>query len=219
MKNKAQTKFLLTLAIIVLLFLISYLYLYKKWNQKADEISASNQTLQVRVDELRGYYEKMPEYKKEIIDKTNYINSQLNKYPSDTREEDAVYLALRTLKEEIGVSYEVIQVNNRDMVDRIPAKIVKDAGISGLEKDIILRERTTTYKNITNYAELKRMLACMNDEQAQLAITSISYAVNEKNMLEGVVDCTFYMVEGTNKEYIPKEFMDYTLGVPALFGK
>lgn len=219
MKNKAQTKFYLTLAIIVLLFLISYMYLYKSWNQKTDEITASNQTLETRVNELRGYYEKMPEYKKEIVDKTNYINSQLNKYPSDTREEDAVYLALRSIAEDIGVAYKVIQVNGREVVDSVPKKTVVDAGVSGLEKELVLKQRTTTYSNVTNYSELKRLLECMNDETQQLAITSIAYAVNGEQMLEGTVDCTFYMLEGTEKKYIPREFTEYTLGVPALFGK
>ncbi len=219
MKDKAQTKFLLTLAIIVLLFLISYMYLYKNWNQKESEISASNVELEKRVEVLRGYYEAMPEYKKDIIDKTNYINSKLNQYPCDTKEEDAVYLALRSLDEQIGVAYKAIKVGSRDMVDRIPQKTVVEASVQGLEKDLVMRERTTTYSNITNYAELKRLLACMNDGQEQLAITSIAYSINEDKMLEGTVDCTFYMLEGTNKEYVPKEFMDYTLGVPALFGK
>ena len=51
----------------------------------------------------------------------------------------------------------------------------------------------------------------------------MAYAAQEKDteeegvILDGTVDVTFYAVTGTGKEYVPREFEDFPVGIENLF--
>lgn len=217
MKNKAKNAFLLTVIVFGLLIVVCYMYVYQSYTQKTADLQNSNVQLQARVDELRGFYEKMSLYEDRIDYMTTDINARLGQYPSDIKEEDAIYLALRTWEEEIPVVYKAIKISGKDTLGIIPGDKVSKAGIEGLDKEIVFKTRTANYSTLTPYSGLKDLLASLNDNQEQLAITNLAYSVNEDGMLEGTVNCTFYTVEGTDKPYVPREFKEYPLGITKLF--
>lgn len=217
MKNKAKNAFLLTLIVFGLLIVVCYMYIYQSYTQKTADLQSSNQKLQARVEELRGFYEKMSLYEDRIDYMTTDINDRLGQYPSDIKEEDAIYLALRTWEEEIPVAYKAIKIGGKDTLGIIAKDKVSKAGIEGLDKEVVFKERTANYSTITTYTGLKDLLASLNDNQEQLAITNLAYSIDENGLLEGTVNCTFYTVEGTDKPYVPKEFKEYPLGITELF--
>ncbi len=219
MKNKAETACILTVVVGILLIFVSYLYIYKPNVQKTADLEASNQQLQLRVDELRGFYEKMPEYKEKNAFMEEDILKKLDEFPIDVKDEDVIHLALRTWEEGIPTGYTTILVGERKELGVVNEEIVVKGDVDGLEKALTFKERTGTYDNMTTYTYLKDLLASMNDGQEQLAINKISYTLNEESkMLEGSIECKYYMVDGINKPYVPKDFKEYELGVLNLFG-
>ena len=218
MKNKAQTAFFTVFILGLALAAVVYLYVFKAYNEKTDALVSSNRQLATRVEELRIFYEKMPEYKEQIVLMTDDIQKRLGEFPADVKEEDVIYLALRTWEEGILAAYSNITVAEREEMALIPAETVQAAGIEGLDKELGFRQRMATYTNTTTYSNMKDLIESINRNQEQLAITSVAYSLNDDNLLEGSIDVTFYTVSGTGKEYVPRTFKDYPVGISNLFG-
>ena len=218
MKNKAQTAFLTTLALCVVLLVVIYMYVYQPYTTKTTELEASNATLATRVAELEAFYQMMPTYKAEIEQMQGDIFDKFENFPADTKEEDAIALALRSWDDGVLVLYSGLAVGERETLATILADVVKPAAIEGLEQDIVIKERMTTYTNLTTYQDLKKLLACIEETEEEVAISNIVYSLNKDGVLEGSVDVTFFLVEGMGKEYQKQQFADYQTGVTDLFG-
>lgn len=219
MKNKAQTTFISLLALCLVASVVVYMYVYQPKTEETASIEMSNATLATRVATLEQFYNAMPQNKAEMERMTNEINDKLSTFPCDVKEEDAIYLALRSFEEEILVGYESIGIDKREVLETIPAETVQAAKIEGLDETITFSERKVTYVNETTYNNMKDLVDCFNANQEELAITSITYSSDDDGFLTGSIDATFYMVTGTDKEYVPKEFGEYEVGVTNLFGE
>ena len=219
MKNKAQTTFGSILVLCIVATVALYMYLYKPKQEETAAIEASNATLASRVATLEQFYAAMPQNKAEMERMTTEINEKLSTFPSDVLEEDAIYLALRTLDEEILVGYKSIGIGEREVLETIEGETVQAAKIEGLEQPISFKSRKVTYAHETTYGNMKALISSFNENQEELAITNISYTSDAEGLLTGSIDATFYMVEGTGKEYVPREFAEYEYGVHNLFGE
>lgn len=219
MKNKAQSAFLTTFLFFVVIIVVIFMYVYQPNVTKTQELEASNATLKTRVDELEGFYKEMPAHKAEMEKWTTEINQKLAAFPVDTKEEDSIYLVLRTWEEGIVAAYTSIGVGEREVVTTISEDVVKPATIDGLETELVFKERTTTYNNITTYNFMKELVKSINENPEAASITNLVYTTTEEGLLEGSIDVTFYLVEGTNREYQKREFKDYPTGdLTNLFG-
>lgn len=223
MKNKAQTAFYAVLAIGVLGCIIVYMYVYQPYLKKTEELKASNNTLSQRVEKLKNFYSQMADNENKITEMTADINSRLDEFPADVKEEDIIYLALRSWDEGILVGYSDITVSSRDKFALVPAEVVQPAGIEGLSGDISFIKRDVTYTNITTYDQMKELIKLINDNPEQLTIMSVAYTKGdgvqgEMGLLDGSIDVTFYAVQGTGKEYVPREFAEFPTGLENLFG-
>ncbi|MGN1225763.1 MAG: hypothetical protein ACI4TL_00840, partial [Candidatus Cryptobacteroides sp.] len=188
----------------------------------------SNTTLEARVNELSVFYGQMANNKKQIESMTKDIKEKLDEFPADVKEEDAIYLALRTWEEEILVGYEGITIGERDTFASIPAEVVNASGIEGLQNEINFIQREVSYSNIASYSVMKDLLDSINRNPEKITVSSVAYAAKEKDasddeketgtILEGTIDVTFYAVTGTGKEYVPREFEDFPVGIGNLFG-
>ena len=227
MKNKSQTVFAATFVLGALICLVVYMYVFQGFTKKTETLKASNATLQTRVNELSVFYAQMDSNQKEIDTKTKEIKESLDQFPADVKEEDAIYLALRTWKEEIIVGYEGITIGERDNFASIPEDIVKAGGIEGLENEIRFIKREVSYSNIASYSVMKELITSFNSNPEKITLASVAYAAKEKNasddeeetgtVLEGTIDVTFYAVAGTDKKYVPRKFADVPVGISNLF--
>ncbi|MCM1569793.1 MAG: hypothetical protein NC081_10160 [Roseburia sp.] len=244
MKNKAQTVFFCFTILGILLSVIAYMYYYSPTKEKTEELVASNKTLKERVDELEVFYNEMPANQEKIEEWTESIQSMLAVFPCDIKEEDTIYLALRTmnldaLKERyqageiqaqnrltyspladmagLMVKYNAIEIGEREDLASIEEELVKNAAIEGLEQGIYLVQRTVSYQNLTSYDNMKCMIQSINTEPDRMAITNFVYNVTEEGNLDGTVTVTFYAASGTGREYEPKQFADYPLGLKNIF--
>lgn len=224
MKNKAQTAFYAVLAIGVLGCIIVYMYIYQPYQKKTETLKASNATLSQRVEQLKNFYSQMAENENKIQEMTADINKRLKDFPADVKEEDILYLALRTWDEGILVGYSNIVVGARENFALIPAEVVQPAGVEGLTGEISFIKRNVTYTNITTYDQMKELIKAINANPEQLTIMSVVYTTasgteeSELGLLEGSIDVTFYAMQGTEKEYVPREFAEFPTGLENLFG-
>lgn len=227
MKNKSQTVFAATFVLGALICLVVYMYVFQGFTKKTETLKASNATLQTRVNELSVFYAQMDSNQKEIDTKTKEIKESLDQFPADVKEEDAIYLALRTWEEEIIVGYEGITIGERDNFASIPEDIVKAGGIEGLENEIRFIQREVSYSNIASYSVMKELITSFNSNPEKITLASVAYATKEKEasddeeetgtVLEGTIDVTFYAVAGTDKKYVPRKFADFPVGISNLF--
>lgn len=223
MKNKAQTAFYAVLAIGVLGCIIVYMYIYQPYQKKTATLKASNITLSQRVDQLKAFYSQMADNENKIQEMTADINKRLKDFPADVKEEDILYLALRTWNEGILVGYSSITVDARENFALIPAEVVQPAGVEGLTGEISFIKRNVTYTNITTYDQMKELIKLINANPEQLTIMSVAYTTSDEGdgelgLLEGSIDVSFYAMQGTEKEYVPREFAEFPTGLENLFG-
>lgn len=218
--KKTSAKQVMTYVLLVglLVLLAVYFLVYKAYNEKAAAIENSNATLQQRVEELKGYYDKMDIYQADIDAMKEDVNKLLADFPADVKEEDIIVLALDTEKNAL-VGYKNINISDREALLTIPAATVQTAGMANLTQDLIFVERKTSYVNVTDYFNMKNVVKTINDSTNRLAISQLAYSRNEETgELEGTIEVTFYSVLGSGKEYIPQVLPEYESGLYNLFG-
>lgn len=217
-KDTAKKIMTYVLLLGALLLVAVYFLVYKKYNDMAAEIEASNVTLSERVNELKEYYDNLNAYNAEITMMQEQVNTWLDEFPADVKEEDIIVLALDT-EEAAYVAYTNINIQERQAMRTIPASMVQPAGMENLVSDIIFVERKTSYVNTTDYFNIKNCVEVINNSDDRLVISNITYSENEETgLLDGTIEVTFYSVIGTGKEYEPQVLPEYESGLLNLFG-
>lgn len=220
MKKINAKQVMTSVALLGLLgFIAVYVFVFQAYSAKAEEITRSNAVLSKRVNVLREYYNNMDNYNAEIADMQEQVKVWLDTFPADVKEEDIIVLALDTEKKAL-VNYSNINIGEREELTKIPAEVVKNAGMENLESELTFVKRQTSYVNETEYFSLKDCVETINNNSNRLAISNISYSSDEDNklLLKGNIDVTFYSVVGTGKEYVPQKLPAYESGLPILFG-
>ena len=104
-----QKVFLYVVLAALLAFLAFYMLVYKKYEEKTNLLHSQNATLRTKVNELKEVYDNMDGYKEQIAAMTEEIDVVLNDFPADAREEDALVIAVDTLKRAY-VEYSTINI-------------------------------------------------------------------------------------------------------------
>lgn len=219
MKDKAQIAFVTTFLLGLVLSLVVFMYVYNPYKEKTEALHNSNIQLSSRVDELKEFYDNMDMYRQQMELMSGDIQEKLKNFPVDAIEEDVVYLAVRSLKDEIEVKYSTISIESPTVLGNIEEKVVQKAQVEGFEKELAFKQRNATYSNETNgYLNMKDLITCMNNNQEELAIQNVAYKRDEESgMLKGTIDVSFYTIEGLEKEYVKRQFSEYELGLMDLF--
>lgn len=217
-KTMAKQVMIYVMIMGVILLLAVYFLIFKSYTDKAQLIQESNVVLSQRVNVLKQYYEKMDSYNNEIVLMQDQIRDWLDEFPADVKEEDIIVLALDT--EKIAyVDYSTINIMDREALRTIPAATMQGVGMEELTQDLIFVQRKTSYVNKTDYYNMKKCVASINDSDNRLTISNITYVKNkETGELEGTIEVTFYSAIGTGKEYIPQKLPAYVSGLHDLFG-
>jgi len=222
--NKAKTFLILSVFLCFVLGIVIYMYIYVPQVEKTEQLENANIALASRVEVLMAFNEKMPENLAQIDKMTAEIKERLKDFPAEVREEDIIALALKSWEEEILVAYQVLSFDEDTLLASVPAKTVQGAGIEGMDRELQFISKGATYSGMTKYEELKDLVTCFNANQEELAISEVSFGTDVKGeqvevpvVLHGYVKTTFYSVAGTDKEYVPREFSEYEIGLMDLF--
>ena len=245
MKNKAQTTFLSIVVLGIVLAVLMYMYYYSPTAEKTAALEASNNVLRTRVETLRKFYEEMPDNLKKIEEMTAGIKEKLSCFPADVLEEDAIYLAVTSMKldnlnqlyedevispgeqmeftpmesSEEGnmVEYFSIGIGGKDKLAGVDASLVQTANIEGLNDAIVFQARDISYQHVTNYNNMKCLVQSINADPDKKTIVNLTYAAGENGTLDGTMNVRMYCVSGTDKEYVEKDFGEYDLGLINIF--
>ncbi len=218
MKKISEKQIALYVTFVGFLLLAAvYFLVFNTYMDKSEVIEKSNQALNTRVNELKVYYDNMTFYNEEMVRMEEEMNTWLNEFPADVKEEDVIVLALDT-EEVATIDYTNINVGERKSLKTIPIETVQPAGIEELQQELVFVERQVSYINKVDYTNLKECITAINNMPERMVISNITYARDtENNSLEGTIEVTFYSVIGTNKEYIPQNLPNYESGLANLF--
>lgn len=212
--------FLYVVLVGLLGFLAFYMLVFKKYEEKTEDLRRQNANLRTEVEELKKTYDNLDAYRQTIAMMDAYIVTTLSQYPADVREEDALVIAVDTLNKAY-VEYSTINIKEKEEVGAIPAETVQKAGLESFQDEIKISKRTVSYVNSTDYINLKTIIGTILSYGGKKTIEQISYSKSEegeKGFITGTIDVTDFVAEGTGKEYQAPDIKEYEAGLYDLFG-
>ena len=212
--------FLYVVLVGLLGFLAFYMLVFKKYEEKTEDLRRQNANLRTEVDDLKKVYDNLDAYRQTIAIMDGYIVTTLSQYPADVREEDALVIAVDTLNKAY-VEYSTINIKEKEEVGAISAETVQKAGLESFRDEIKISKRTVSYVNSTDYINLKTIIGTILSYGGKKTIEQISYSKSEdgeKGFITGTIDVTDFVAEGTGKEYQAPDIKEYEAGLYDLFG-
>lgn len=218
LKNYFNQKTFLGVTLVgALALVVVYVFVYLDYTQKTEELEKSNNELQAAVNELEEYSNNMEQYKVEIEEIKAEVDAILAQYPADTREEDAIMLAVEVQERNV-IDFDAINMEEKEGVYTIEPDLVTAAGLEGLDESLVFAKKHAVYVNETTYAELKSIIKQIYESDNRIGIDNIVYTKNEEyGILEGNIDIYFYSLAGTDKEYVAPDIAQYAVGTDDLF--
>ena len=203
-------------ACLVVCFLV-YIFVYRSYNEKS-ELKTQNDALQKEVDDMKVYYDKMPEYKQEKTRMVGAVSTYTEDYPGDAKEEDALMLAVK-MNEVATVNFNQINMDSPKVIYTVAEDVVKSAGIEGLDTKIEFVNKQITYSNLTDYSNFKRCVEEVYNSPYRVAVNTVAYTKDspDNNFINGTIDVTFYSLRGMNKTYEYPEMPEYVSGTSDFF--
>ena len=218
-KNQMAKKIMTYVLLLGAVGLVAvYFLVYKDYKDKTTSLENSSNQIQSHIDELQVYKDNRETYETEIATMRTSIVDMTDQFPADVKEEDYLYMALATLNVEERVTYESVNVSEREEMCVVSADEIAEAGVESLDDNLVFARRTGALVNKTNYKGLKECVEVIDNLPDKHNISSISFSRNkEENCLEGTIEVTSYILLGTDKEYVSKNFGQYEAGVEDLF--
>lgn len=203
-----------------LLMILVYVFVFQKLTTEAETIENSNRTLSARVKELKVYYDNRETYLRDTQVAEQLIGELLTVYPADTREEDAIILAVQ-IQRESGASFQSINMENGEAIHVVSADTVAAAASENYTQEIQFRNMNATYANEVSYSGLKSMIQTILNSSNRIGIQNIAYSKGdaEDSDLTGHLDLIFYSATGTGKEYVTPDIVPYLAGTDNIFGE
>lgn len=243
MKISSKQVFTYVLLLGILALVAFYFLSFTKKMEEKDALVASNNTLEQRVQALKGYYDKQEEYRQDMEAMVPKIDEILESYVPNVLEEDVIMQAVSTQKGS-AVKYSSINISTNKELKRIPESVVKGAALEKYQSDIVFRERSATFSNSLDYINLKLVLQSFFDSGYNIGVTNISYAkgttsdsmmqgffdeetgeltfateklAEKQGILNGSLTLQFYSVAGNGKTYEKPYMMPYVSGAEDFF--
>lgn len=217
-KGLSKNGFTLVVVLSLLIVVVAYMMGYKKYSNEAALKEASNATLATEVESLKVFYINEAQYKAEMVPMAEGIRAVMEKYPAATQEEDVIMLAVYT-QMSTPVRYENINIGAVEHVKVVAENVVKATNQENMQEQIVFKAQQGTYVNQLTYSSLKETIKAIFDSNYNIGINNITYTKNqEKKVLAGSIDLTFYSMEGNGKEYTLPNITPYLSGTGNIFG-
>lgn len=205
-------------ALGLLACLLIYLFVYNDYTEKTDALKASNRQLQVEVDNLKQYYDKIPFYNASMAEMKATIEEITADYPGDAKEEDVIMMAVK-MQEVALINVDKINIAAAKAIHTVPEDVVKGLKDENLTTAIDFNARQATYDCLTDYGNFKAAVEKVYDDKYRIGINSVSFKKDneDNNFIKGTIDITYYSLAGMNKEYVKPDMADYLSGTMDLF--
>lgn len=219
MKKKVDTKSIF--AIVALLCFValffSYMFGYKKFEERANSLANENNELNARIESLRAYYETEEQNKKDIETMSASLDEIYSHYAGDVRQEDGVYQGI-LMNEASDIVYSSIGFGGIAPILTISSETVQAAGLENYQNEISFNEFDVTYDGVVGYDEFKDLVRSLDESDYDLALGSISFTGTDQARLQGTTLISFYSVSGIDAEYHEPPVAPYEVGTGNLFG-
>lgn len=217
-KGLSKNGFTLVVVLALLIVVAAYMMGYKKYSNEAALKESSNAALATEVESLKVYYINEAQYKAEMVPMSEGIRTVMGKYPAATQEEDVIMLAVYT-QMATPVRYENINIGGIEYVKVVGEDVVRATNQEDMQQQIVFKAQKGTYVNKLTYNSLKESIKAVFDSSYNIGINKIAYSQTEdKRILAGSIDLTFYSMDGNGTEYTLPNIAPYIAGTGNIFG-
>lgn len=214
-----QQIFIVVIVAGILLCLVVYLNVFQTYNDKTNALKTSNATLEAEVNELKPYYDNREVYRADAKAMLEDIDERTADYPGNVLEEDAIMMAV-DVQSVATLTYQEIAIGALEEFHGIPEDVVRQSGSEKYTEPISFKARNVTYKNDTDYVNLKNVIARVYESPYKVAVNSVVYKKqsDDNRVIEGTFDIAYYCIDGMGKDYVAPAMPEYADGVSDLFG-
>lgn len=218
-KDDAAKQIMLYVILLgIVAFALVYILGYRKYNEKADKLKNENADLQLKVAELKVYYDKEPEYKQGIENMEEAIDSMMEPFPAQVKSENVLMVAYECLMKADELQFKSISTVEEEVIHKIPTEVVLGANIEKYQYPLGFINDGTAYQLNTDYKGLKDCVNIINALDDRCTIKQITFTKQkEDNILEGTIEVNYYSVIGAGKKYVPVSIPDYKEGLEDIF--
>lgn len=220
--GKEIQKFLLMLALVVLLAVVAVIYLYKPLLEERNAMVQENVDLNTRWIELQNMSRDKERYKAGINASRTEVSEVLNRYGVGNTPEKSIMLVKR-MEEEVGVKIPNVSFSNPSVLTSVEMPMIQDTedgayDIQYTTVDLLTETLTMTY-NCT-YEQLKKLVDFINAYPERMNIASISVSYDsETSNLSGSLVLNLFAVTGTDRVYTEPAIDDIRLGEDNIFAR
>ena len=223
----------------VILMVLSYVAVFRPQMDKASEISAQNETLDSRLDELLDMAAKKEYYQRETQNMQDEIDKYCEQFPADIKEEDGIVLA-QNIEKASGITIDTVGTGVRLMVsddgtvdeesteqqqtlseqDNAATKEQVDKIEGNTEATTETQQQTDdalSYKG--SYENLKKAVTYINGQTGRMTVENITMTFDSgSGGLTGTMTVNIYSMSGIGNQYSEPDAGTSTYGKKNLFG-
>jgi hypothetical protein len=213
--TKRDQNLLLTLLGLIVFF-GAYMGIYNNLNSKTEELQAEVSALSPRLSELKGYYDRLPEYQEGIEQSIETVDKELEKYPRDIRPE-GILAYVMALENEVGVDISSVEFVPAQLFSRFQLTRPSE---NGDELVPMAAMQTGFSANCGfNYAQLKRLINYIYSAEHNASLDRISVNYNgTTGELSGSFSVTKYFITSSEYKYDLVELPRVPQGTANPFG-
>lgn len=220
--GKEIQKFLLMLALVVLLAVVAVIYLYKPLLEERNAMVQENVDLNTRWIELQNMSRDKERYKAGINASRTEVSKVLNRYGVGNTPEKSIMLVKR-MEEEVGVKIPNVSFSNPSVLTSVEMPMIQDteSGTYNIQYTTVdLLTETLTMSYSCTYEQLKKLVDFVNAYPERMNIASISVSYDsETSNLSGSLVLNLFAVTGTDRVYTEPAIDDIRLGEDNIFAR
>ncbi len=208
---------LLILVMGILVAVLSWQFVYNPNQEKAEQISAENETLRKTVAELEELDSKKEQYIADTETMKQDCNDIISRFEPGVEIEDAM-LYLYNM-ENVADNQVVVPSIGFGQPSPIPytgTTTVEEYELTDDGMQLYTAQDSISFT--TTYSGLKSVVRYIYDIPGRKSISSVSLSAGTDGYLSGSMSLDFYYLTGTDKMYIPADIPGVRLGRDNIFG-
>lgn len=214
--NKKDVQ-LLCAVLGILVAVLSWQFVYNPNQEKAEQISAENDTLRQTIKELEALEANRETYLEDTETMKTECNDVIAKFPADFLSEDKVMYLYNM--ENVPQNQVVIPSVSLGQQAEVPYTGQTVVGEYELQDDgIKMYMAQDDISFYTTYSGLKNIIQYVYEIPGRKSISTISLTAGADGYLGGSMSVDFYALTGTEKLYTPLDIRGVTLGKDNIFG-
>ena len=215
MNRKDVQLLILVMGILVAVF--SWQFIYNPNQEKAEQISAENETLRKTVAELEELDSKKDQYIADTAAMKQECNDIISRFePGFEIEDEMLYLYNMENVAENHVVVPSIGFGQRTQIPYTGVTTVDEYELTDDGMQLYTAQDSISFA--TTYSGLKNVVRYIYDIPGRKSISSISLSAGTDGYLSGSMSLDFYYLTGTDRAYIPADIPGVRLGRDNIFG-